>query len=171
MYRGSAFIMQNRVSIFQEVIDGLLRNLSSEDIKYLYSESNTCINQSLLNTIASVINDALKKYATESDNERNSDHVISHRLITKIILGIFCLTPAFDTEVEASIVEIKKELGKHSKQTNISRINLLLYISNLCLNDHDLRSQLKKICLSFDPQSEERYLLIRTLDLVLWKNP
>ena len=167
MYRGATFIMQNRVSIFQETIDTLLKNLSSEDLKYIYFGNSNTSNVSLLNIIALAINNSLKKYAVNGNSDR--DNIISYRLITKIILGVFCLTPAFDTKVEASIAKINDELVKHFTNITISKINLLLYISDLCLKDHDLRSQLQNCSPSFDTKPEEKYPTIRVLDLILWK--
>lgn len=177
MYRGSSFLLDNRAAIFSNVINGLLDILTTEDINTIYDKPCSHNNKEFISKIASVINDNLKQFRNNKLNrkERQQNQTerkpkdIDNLLITKIILGVFCLTPAIDNKVSNSIKNIKESISKSSGYfEHASKIHLLITICDVCLEDPELRSLLSKACPCFYDTTEP-YPIIRALDLALWQ--
>ena len=170
MYRGSGFIMQYRATIFHNVINDFLNTLSTEDINKIYTKDRLKNNEEFLNKIALIINNNLKQFynanAINKGNKVKNDNVGS-LLITKIILGVFCLTPAFDRKVENFIKNIKQDRSNNYLKT-ISNIDLLIIINDTCLENNELKPLLIKHCPCFC-NSTEKYPIVRALDLALWQ--
>lgn len=177
MYRGSSFLLDNRAAIFSNVINVLLDTFTINDINTIYYKPCSHNNKKFINKIASIINDNLKQFrnnkTSKKEKQRNrterKSKDIDNLLITKIILGVFCLTPAIDNKVSNSIKNIKESLSESNNYfKHISKIHLLITICDVCLEDSELRSLLSKACPCFY-NTTEPYPIIRALDLALWQ--
>lgn len=175
MYRGSSFLLDNRAAIFCNVINDFLNIFTFDDIQTIYDKNCLHYNKEFINKIASTINNNLKQFYNNDPNRKEDTQKqikrksknINNLLITKIILGVFCLTPAIDSRVSNSINNIKESLpGNYFK--HISKIHLLITICDVCLEDPKLKAILTEASPCFDKISE-KYPVIRTIDLALWQ--
>lgn len=163
MYRGSAFISKHRASIFNSLIKDFIKEFSLKDFNRIYDPERVETLDDLEEKIDLIINKNMQQCGPCGKKCNR----VSSLLVTKIMLGIFCLVPAYDENVKAAIGNII-ESNENIKIS--SKPKLFRYIIKLCLEDKTLSSKLKSVSPFFDcsSQSKQRYPIIRTLDLILW---
>ncbi len=149
MYRGSSFILQYDYKIHKEIIKKLISNEYCS-LFYDYTDWNK------INNAKNLINEHYKSYMQKYSHSKE----ISNTLVTKILMGIFACTPAYDRFFIGGLSEFKK-------------INNANITKNFCKNNHEYFLKLiEKEYLNLDfnliSDSSIPYPKMKLIDMAFW---
>ena len=117
------------------------------------------------------LSDLIRKGFKENDIIINEERT----LFTKILMGVFACTPAFDTYFKKSVREFKKE---HKDDSSVQRLGVELFCGNKEKDIETLeawiafvnRPEVKKFFKEASPKfhNSKKYPIMRTVDLYFW---
>ena len=127
MYRGSSFVLQYSNTIFDDVIRVLLQSKYTKlwDLNLESLRQNKQEVIQLLIDIRDSLNSELIEYKSFTDTKNEDvphpieDNAVHQTLITKILLGTLCCTPAFDRYFTLSAPTTCNDFYKNQKLTSL----------------------------------------------------
>lgn len=160
MYRASSFLLDKSYEVHSPVISEILKSKYKNiwDINYC----NITPKSDELNLIIELYSQLKKLYSSQikSKNNQKKKKKVSDTLITKVLLGTLCCTPAYDRYFKEGCA--KKKINPHSNFTKNSLIKIVKYY-NLNKEEFELAStkifNLRKI----------KYPAMKIVDMYLWQ--
>lgn len=163
MLRGSTELLQKNSLVFGPIIKEFFSYVKTNNIVV----DGSLLDQETIYQLSDLIRKGFKKTGIVINTETI--------LFTKILMGVFACTPAFDTYFKKSVREFKKE---HKDDSSVQELRVELFCGNKEKDIETLeawikfvnRPEVKKFFKETSPKfhNSKKYPIMRTVDLYFW---
>lgn len=158
MYRGSSFLLWKDYKIHTPIVQLLLQKKYSSLWNLNVNKlQNNCSEIQKVFTLSDAIKEKYKKIANRV-NDKNKSINPTDTLITKILLGTICCTPAYDRYFIDGARHLRKPFSSFKKR---SYCNLLTFCSESLEKLTEAQKVIKK-------QSRIQYPIMKLIDMYFW---